>query len=69
MLFRSMEEHGFTTHRLPVTVTVYNTDGTVNKCSKITEYVEARMAVGEHAERVQEWSSWAMPTSSWDTTG
>ena len=31
---------------------MYNADGTVNKCGKITEYVEARMTVGEHAERV-----------------
>ena len=27
-----VEEHGLTTHRSPVTVTVYNADGTVNKC-------------------------------------
>ena len=49
---RFIEEHGLTTHRSPITVTVYNADGTVNKCGKITEYVEARMTVGEHAERV-----------------
>ena len=47
-----IEEHGLTTHRSPVTVTVYSADSMVNKCGKITEYVEARMTVGEHAERV-----------------
>ena len=44
--------HGFAMHKAPVSVTVYNADGSVNECGKITDYVEARLAVGEHAERI-----------------
>ena len=47
-----VERHGFTTHKAPISVTVYNADGTVNECGKITAYVEARLSVGEHAERI-----------------
>ena len=45
-------KYGFTTHKAPVSVTVYNADGSVNECGKITEYVEARLSVGDHAERI-----------------
>ena len=40
-------KYGFTTHKAPVSVTVYNADGSVNECGKITEYVEARLSVGD----------------------
>ena len=45
-------KYGFTTHKAPVSVTVYNANGSVNECGKITEYVEARLSVGDHAERI-----------------
>ena len=45
-------KYGFTTHKAPVSVTVYNADGSINECGKITEYVEARLSVGDHAERI-----------------
>ena len=39
-------KYSFTTHKAPVSVTVYNADGSINECGKITEYVEARLSVG-----------------------
>ena len=39
--------------KLRVPMPVYNADGTLNQLGKITEYVEVRMTVGDHSERIQ----------------
>ena len=39
--------------KLRVPMPVYNADGTLNQLGKITEYVEVRMMVGDHSERIQ----------------
>ena len=45
-------KYGFTMHKALVSVMVYNADGSINKCGKITEYIEARLTVGDHVERI-----------------
>ena len=41
------------TKKLKVPTPVYNADGTLNQLGKTTEYVEVRMTVGDHSERIQ----------------
>ena len=47
-----IKRHGFTTHKVPVSVTVYNANGSINECGRITEYVEATLSMGEHSEQI-----------------
>ena len=39
--------------KLRIPMPVYNADGTLNQLGKITEYVEVRMTVGDHLEKIQ----------------
>lgn len=46
-------ENGINTKRTGTRISVYNADGTLNKGGSITEYVELRMTIKDHTERIQ----------------
>ena len=48
-----MERFRVPERKLCVPMPVYNADGTLNQLGKITEYVEVRMTIGDHSERIQ----------------
>ncbi|KAF8827051.1 hypothetical protein HHX47_DHR5000761 [Lentinula edodes] len=47
-----VEQHHLTVKELPVKMPVYNADGTLNKNGSIEGYVQVRMVIGDHAERI-----------------
>ncbi len=47
-----VEKHDLPTRKINVPIPVYNTDGTHNAGGDITEYVEIRMTIKGHAERI-----------------
>ncbi|SJL16146.1 uncharacterized protein ARMOST_19665 [Armillaria ostoyae] len=47
-----VRKHQLDTVRTAVPIVVYNADGTRNQAGDITEYVEMRMTIGEHIERI-----------------
>ena len=48
-----VQQHGFVTRQLPLPVLVYNADGTINNGGSITEVVELRIAIQDHAEKIE----------------
>ncbi len=49
---RFVEKHELPTRKINVPIPVYNADGTRNAGGDITEYVETRMTIKGHAERI-----------------
>ncbi|SJL15452.1 uncharacterized protein ARMOST_18950 [Armillaria ostoyae] len=47
-----VQEHHLDTIRTAIPIIVYNADGTRNKGGDITEYVEVRLTIGNHEERI-----------------
>ncbi len=47
-----VEKHQLETRKISVPIPVYNADGTRNAGGDITEYVETRMTIKGHAERI-----------------
>ncbi len=65
-----VERHQLETRKIPVSIPVYNADGTRNTGGDITEYVETRMTIKGHAERIDLASrTWERGTSISGTTG
>ncbi|KAJ3819311.1 hypothetical protein F5880DRAFT_1489894, partial [Lentinula raphanica] len=48
-----VKRHRIPTKDLPIKTPVYNADGTLNEAGSIHKYVEVRMTVGDHSERIQ----------------
>ncbi|SJL06853.1 uncharacterized protein ARMOST_10195 [Armillaria ostoyae] len=47
-----VQKHGLDTIKTAIPIIVYNADGTRNKGGDITEYVEVRLTIGNHEERI-----------------
>ena len=45
-----MEKHEIPTQKTPLPLRVYNADGTLNGSGSITEFVEVRFSIRDHAE-------------------
>ena len=50
---RFVEKNEIPTKRMPRPIPIYNADGTLNKDGTIKEYVEVRMIIQDHVERIQ----------------
>lgn len=48
-----VEKNGLQVKELPVNLPVYNADGTLNEGGAIEGFVEVRMMIGDHAERIE----------------
>jgi hypothetical protein len=48
-----MEKNEIPTKQIPRPIPIYNVDGTLNKDRTIKEYVEIRMIIQDHVERIQ----------------
>ncbi|SJL01339.1 uncharacterized protein ARMOST_04659 [Armillaria ostoyae] len=47
-----IQKHRLDTQKTAVPIAVYNADGTHNQAGDITEFVEFRMTIGNHSERI-----------------
>ena len=47
-----VKRHNIPTKKLKVPLPVYNADGTLNSSGKITDYVDMRMTIHDHSERI-----------------
>ena len=48
-----VEKHELETQKLPIPTPVYNADGTLNEGGAIESYVEVRLVIGDHAEKIE----------------
>ena len=48
-----VEKHGIATKKVARPIPIYNVDGPRNKAGSIREYVEIRMVIQDHVERIQ----------------
>ena len=48
-----VEKNGISTKKVARPIPIYNADGTKNEAGSIKEYVEIRMVVQDHVERIQ----------------
>ena len=46
-------KHELEKQKYPIPTPVYNADGTLNKSSSITEFVELQMQIRDHAEKLE----------------
>lgn len=47
-----VEEYGIKKNEMPIPTKVYNADGTLNTVGAITHFVELRMMIGDHSEKI-----------------
>ena len=48
-----MNKHNLPMKELPIKMPVYNSDGTLNKNGAIKGFVEIRMTIGDHSEKIE----------------
>lgn len=48
-----VEKHELETRKLPIPAPVYNANGTLNEGGAIESYVEVRLVIGDHAEKIK----------------
>ena len=48
-----VHENNIQTKKVPLPIPVYNADGSLNEGGPITEFVEVRMVIQDHTERIQ----------------
>jgi hypothetical protein len=47
------EKHNIPVKELPIKMPVYNTDGTLNKDGAIEGFIEIKMTIGDHSEKIE----------------
>ena len=48
-----VEKHNLLVQKLPIKMPVYNADGTLNTGGAIKGFVNVRLVIGDHAERIE----------------